>query len=170
MKGTSQTEEAREYGKGEFVLSTDRARLDLDVIHGFLTECYWAKGISREIVARSLENSLCFGVYTQGKQVGFARVISDFATYAYIGDVFVLEPLRGHGLGKWMMECIMGHPQLQGLRRWSLVTRDAHGLYAQFGFTPLKKPANYMELNDPEVYLRPVLGDALDNKLPESIR
>lgn len=154
MPRTSQCEEVKEYRKGEFLLSTERERLDLNVIHGFLTECYWAKGISREIVARSLENSLCFGVYTQGKQVGFARVISDFATYAYIGDVFVLEPFRGHGLGKWMMECIMQHPRLQGLRRWSLVTGDAHGLYAQFGFTPLQAPDRYMELHDPNVYQR----------------
>ncbi len=137
---------------GEFVLSTDRERLDLDVIHGFLTESYWAKGIPRETVARSIENSLCFGVYADGKQVGFARVISDFATYAYIGDVFVLEPFRGHGLAKWMMECIVKHPSLQGLRRWTLLTRDAHGLYAQVGFAPLKKPDRYMELHDPEVY------------------
>jgi len=154
MRGTLQTEEAREYRKGEFVVSTDRARMDLDVIHGFLTNCYWAKGIPRDVVTRSIENSLCFGVYAQGKQIGFARVISDYATYAYIGDVFVLEAHRGHGLCKWMMECIMRHPHLQGLRRWSLVTRDAHGLYSQFGFTPLQKPDRYMELHDPEVYRR----------------
>ncbi len=138
--------------KGEFTVSTDPARIELDVVHRFLTECYWANGIPREVVARSIENSLCFGLYTQGKQVGFARVISDYATYAYIGDVFVLESFRGRGLGKWLMECIMQHPKLQGLRRWSLVTRDAHAVYAQFGFTPLKKPQNYMELHDPDVY------------------
>jgi len=105
-------------------------------------------------VARSIENSICFGVYSDGKQVGFARVISDYATYAYIGDVFVLEPYRGHGLGKWLMQCIVQHPRLQVLRRWSLVTHDAHGLYAQFGFTPLKTPEKYMELHDAEVYKR----------------
>ena len=99
--------EVQEYHRGEFVISTDRERLDLDVIYGFLTECYWAKGIPRELVARSIENSLCFGVYSEGRQVGFARIISDYATYAYIGDVFVLEPYRGHGLGKWLVECIM---------------------------------------------------------------
>jgi GNAT superfamily N-acetyltransferase len=141
-----------EQRRGEFLLSTDRGRLDLSVIHGFLTACYWAKGIPREVVARSIENSLCFGVYKQMQQIGFARVISDFATYAYIGDVFVLEAFRGHGLGKWMMEAIMKHPQLQGLRRWSLVTRDAHSLYQPLGFTPLKKPENYMELHNPTVY------------------
>jgi GNAT superfamily N-acetyltransferase len=148
---------AREFRKGDFTVSTDRTLIDLDVVHGFLTECYWAKGIPREVVARSIENSLCFGLYTQGKQIGFARVISDYATYAYIGDVFVLEPFRGRGLGKWLMECIMQHPRLQGLRRWSLVTRDAHALYAQLGFTPLKNPQNYMELHQLDVYQQPVI-------------
>jgi GNAT superfamily N-acetyltransferase len=137
----------------EFLISTDRARLDLSVVHGFLTNCYWAKGISREVVARSIEHSLCFGIYdSSGTQVGFARVISDFATYAYLGDVFVLDSQRGRGLGKWLMECIMQHPALQNLRRWSLVTRDAHGLYARSGFTPLKAPEKYMELHRPDVY------------------
>ncbi len=93
-------------------------------------------------------------MYGDGRQVGFARVISDYATYAYIGDVFVLESYRGHGLGKWMMECIVRHPRLQGLRRWSLVTADAHGLYTKFGFTPLKTPERYIELHDVEVYKR----------------
>jgi GNAT superfamily N-acetyltransferase len=149
---TVQSEHAQDYRKGEFTVSTDRKRIDLDVVHSFLTECYWAKGIPREVVARSLENSLCFGVYAKSKQIGFARVISDYATYAYIGDVFVLEPLRGRGLGKWLMECVMQHPRLQGLRRWSLVTSDAHGLYAQFEFGPLKTPQNYMELHRPDAY------------------
>ena len=149
---TIEFEKAREYRKGEFLVSTDRALIDLDVVHGLLTGCYWAKGIPRDVVARSIENSLCFGVYAEGKQVGFARVISDCATYAYIGDVFLLESFRGRGLGKWLMECIMQHPRLQGLRRWSLVTRDAHGLYAQFGFEALRKPQNYMELHRPDVY------------------
>lgn len=135
------------------MISTDRGRLDLGVVHGFLTNCYWAKGIPREIVVRSIENALCFGIYAEnGGQVGFARVISDFATYAYIGDVFVLESHRGRGLGKWLMECIMQHPALQGLRRWSLVTGDAHGLYAQFGFRPLASPEKYMEFYNEDVY------------------
>src|SRR5271165_4122259 len=112
--------------RGEFLLSTDPARLNLDVIHAFLTTGYWAKGIPREIVAGSIEHALCFGVYDgEGAQVGFARVISDFATVAYIGDVFVIESHRGRGLGKWLMECITNHPALQGLRRWILTTRDA---------------------------------------------
>jgi GNAT superfamily N-acetyltransferase len=139
--------------RGEFLISTDRARLDLDMIHSFLTNCYWAKGIPRETVARSIEHALCFGVYDgEGAQVGFARVISDFATIAYIGDVFVLDTHRGSGLGKWLMECINEHPALQGLRRWILTTRDAHGLYSQVGFTPVKFPERYMELHDPHVY------------------
>jgi len=143
-----------EHRKGKFVISTDKQRIDLGIVHRFLTESYWAKGIPREVVARSIENSLCFGVYGHGKQVGFARVITDYATYAYIGDVFVLESYQGDGLGKWLMECILRHPWLQGLRRWSLATMDAHGLYAKFGFTPLKTPERFMELHDPKVYQR----------------
>jgi GNAT superfamily N-acetyltransferase len=153
--------------RGEFVVSTDPDLLDLDVIHGFLANCYWAKGIPRETVARSIEHSLCFGIYhevgresparlksnsTGVLQVGFARVISDFATIAYLGDVFVLEAYRGRGLSKWMMECIMQHPRLQGLRRWLLLTRDAHGLYTNFGFTPVKAPERYMELHRADIY------------------
>jgi GNAT superfamily N-acetyltransferase len=149
---TNRSEQANEFRKDAFTVSTDRERLDLDVVYGFLTDCYWAKGIPRDVVARSIENSLCFGLYAEGKQIGFARIISDYATYAYIGDVFVLDSFRGRGLSKWLMECIMQHPRLQGLRRWSLVTGDAHGLYAQFGFEPLKKPQNYMELHRPDVY------------------
>src|SRR5271166_2709575 len=149
---TIESEQARDYRKGEFTDSTDHERIDLDVVHGFLAQCYWAKGIPRDVVARSIENSLCFGVYAENQQVGFARVISDYATYAYIGDVFVLQSFRGRGLGKWLVECIMRHPRLQGLRRWSLVTGDAHGLYAHFGFGPLKKPQNFMELHRPDVY------------------
>ena len=138
---------------GEFLVSSDPSRLDLDVIHGFLTNCYWAKGIPRDVVARSIEHSLCFGVYDgSGAQVGFARVISDFATIAYIGDVFVLDTHRGRGLGKWLMQCITQHPALQHLRRWILTTRDAHGLYSQVGFTPVKSPERFMELHRPDIY------------------
>ena len=129
------------------MVSTDRTRLDLDVIHGFLANSYWAKGIPHALVARSIEHSLCFGVYAgTGVQVGFARVISDFATYAYIADVFVVESRRGHGLGKCLMQCILRHPALQEMRRWNLTTRDAHTLYAQFGFAPLRFPDRYMEI------------------------
>lgn len=142
-----------EHRRGEFLISSDPARLDLGVIHGFLTSCYWARGIPREVVARSIEHALCFGIYDgRGKQVGFARVVSDLATIAYVGDVFVLDAHRGRGLGKWLMECIMRHPALQGLRRWILTTRDAHGLYEQVGFTPVKFPERYMERHDPHVY------------------
>ena len=141
-----------EYRKGDFLVSTDRSRLDVQAIYEFLTHCYWAKGIAVATVARSIANSLCFGLYDGERQVGFARVISDFATFAYIGDVFVLEAYRGRGLGKWMMECIVKHPSLTGLRRWVLVTRDAHGLYAQSGFTPLRTPDSWMEIHDPSIY------------------
>jgi GNAT superfamily N-acetyltransferase len=139
--------------QGEFLISTDRSRLDLTVIHGFLSNCYWAKGIPLEVVARSIEHSLCFGLYeSSGAQIGFARVISDFATLAYLGDVFVLESHRGRGLSKWLMECLIKHPELRNLRRWILLTRDAHGLYSQFGFTPVQAPERYMELHRPSVY------------------
>jgi GNAT superfamily N-acetyltransferase len=142
-----------EFHRGEFLISTDPARLDLDVIYNFLTNCYWAKGIPREVVERSIEHALCFGIYDgSGAQVGLARVISDFATIAYLGDVFVLESHRGRGLSKWMMECILRHPALQNLRRWILLTRDAHELYRKFGFTALKSPDRYMELHRPDVY------------------
>jgi GNAT superfamily N-acetyltransferase len=156
--------------RGDFLISTDPALLDLDLIHNFLTNCYWAKGIPKDVVARSIKHSLCFGIYDESDaevpdlskparpgapktaQVGFARVVSDLATIAYLGDVFVVESHRERGLGKWMVECIMRHPALQGLRRWILLTRDAHQLYAKVGFTPLKAPQRYMELHYPEVY------------------
>src|ERR1700679_211447 len=128
--------ESVEERRGEFCISTDRALLDLHVVHGVLTNSYWAKGIPREVVARSIEHSLCFGMYDEnGQQIGFARVITDYATIAYLGDVFLLESHRGRGLSKWLMECIVQHPSLQNLRRWILLTRDAHNLYSKFGFT-----------------------------------
>lgn len=143
----------QEHRRGDFLISTNPARLDLDVIYNFLTNCYWAKGIPRETVETSVEHSLCFGIYDRdAQQAGFARVISDFATIAYLGDVFVLEAYRGHGLSKWLMECITQHPALQNLRRWILLTRDAHDLYAKFGFTPIAAPDRYMELHRPDVY------------------
>jgi N-acetylglutamate synthase-like GNAT family acetyltransferase len=141
---------------GRFLISTDRSKLDVDVIHRFLARSYWAEGIPRETVVRSIENSLCFGVYDNARQIGFARVISDFATYAYLADVFILEPYRERGLGKELMASIMAHPDLQGLRRWSLGTRDAQGLYAQFGFRPVvnTRARTVMEIVDPEIYSR----------------
>jgi GNAT superfamily N-acetyltransferase len=144
-----------EWRKGDFTISTDKTRLDIATIHGYLVRSYWAEGIPEEILRRSIEHSLAFGVYQGERQIGFARVITDRATYAYIGDVFVMEEFQGRGLGKWLMEVILSHPQLQGLRRWSLVTRDAHGLYRQFGFTDLKRPENHMERHNPGVYKRP---------------
>jgi GNAT superfamily N-acetyltransferase len=150
------SEAVMEYRRGELLISTDRERLSLDVVYGFLTSCYWAKGIPREVVARSIENALCFGIYDgEGAQIGFARVISDYATIAYVGDVFVLETHRGRGLGKWLMQCITEYPALQNLRRWILTTRDAHGLYSQFGFTPVKAPGRFMELHRPNIYGTP---------------
>jgi len=137
---------------GEFVVTTASAGLDEHLIHKVLSESYWAKGIPREIVARSIRNSLCFGVLRGGEQVGFARVISDYATFAYLADVFIIEDFRGRGLAKFLMQCIVQHPELQGLRRWTLATRDAHGLYAQFGFKPLANPDRFMELHNPDVY------------------
>jgi len=159
---SSTPEQVLEYQRGDFLISTDRDRLNLTVIHEFLTNCYWAKGIPREIVARSIEHSLCFGIYDGGgAQAGFARVVSDYATVAYLGDVFVLESYRGRGLSKWLMECVMQHPALQNLRRWILLTRDAHGLYSQFGFTSVAAPERYMELHRPDVYqmIPPRSGD-----------
>jgi GNAT superfamily N-acetyltransferase len=125
---------------GGYVVSTDPARLDIERIHGFLSTAYWATGIPRNVVERSIANSMPFGLYAPcGQQAGFARVVSDRATYAYLGDVYVEAAHRGHGLGKFLVSCVVAHPQLQGLRRWALATADAHDLYARFGFKP---PAN----------------------------
>jgi GNAT superfamily N-acetyltransferase len=137
-----------------YTISTDPNRLDRRVIHAFLADSYWARGIPRDVLDRAIANSLCFGVYEGALQVGFARVITDKATYAYLADVFVLESHRGKGLGKWLVQVILGHPELSGLRRWALVTRDAHGLYARHGFTALPHPERHMEISDPDVYLR----------------
>ena len=132
--------------EGEIAVSTDPSRLDLDVVHGFLTGSYWAAGIPREVVERAVRGSLCFGAYLGSQQVGFARVISDGATFAYVSDVFVLSSHRGRGVGKLLMAAIMAHPGLQGLRRWTLATRDAHGLYRQFGFSAPRHPERVMEI------------------------
>jgi GNAT superfamily N-acetyltransferase len=142
------------WAKGDFEISTDPARINVDLVHEFLTASYWAQGIPVETVRRSIENSISFGIYHGGQQVGFARIISDLATFAYLADVFVLPTHRGRGLSRWLMECIVGHPDLQGLRRWMLATRDAHGLYAQFGFTAVKKPDRWMELHHPDIYAK----------------
>ena len=143
-----------EWRRGEYTITTDPARVDLAVVHGFLTTCYWAKGIPLELVRRSIEHSLAFSVYDGDRQVGFARVITDYATFAYLGDVFVLESHRGRGLSKWLMEVVVAHPQLQGFRRWVLLTRDAHELYRQFGFAAVAAPERYMERWTPDIYQR----------------
>ncbi len=133
-------------------IDSDPTRLDLATVHGFLASSYWAKGVPLATLERAVAGSLCFGVYDGRRQVGFARVITDSATFAYLADVFILPSHRGRGLGKQLMETIVAHPSLQGLRRWVLVTQDAHGLYARFGFTPLATPQRYMERHDPTVY------------------
>jgi GNAT superfamily N-acetyltransferase len=135
-------------------ISADNARLDVALIHRFLTESYWARGIPLETVQRAIRGSLCFGAYLGCKQVAFARVITDRATFAYLADVFVLPDHRGAGVSRQMMDAIVSHPELKGLRRWSLVTRDAHGLYEKYGFTPLANPARWMERHDPGIYER----------------
>ena len=142
----------QEWRRGEYLISTDKSLLDLSAIHSFLTTSYWAEGIPFETIKKSIEHSLNFGVYTVGRQVGFARVITDYATFAYIGDVYILEDFRGQGLSKWLMEIVVAHPDLQGFRRWLLLTRDAHGLYKKLGFTEVKTPERYMERFFPDVY------------------
>ncbi len=141
-----------EWRRGEYSISTVKHRLDLAMIHGFLTTSYWAAGVTMDVVKRSIEHSLVFGVYKSEQQVGFARIITDYATFAYLGDVFILESFRGQGLSKWLMEVIVAHPELQGLRRWMLLTRDAHGLYRKVGFAEPKSPERYMEMYFPDVY------------------
>src|SRR5215472_17883057 len=142
----------QEWHRGGYCISTDKNRLDLAVIHNFLAASYWAAGIPIETVRKSIEHSLNFGVYREGEQVGFARVITDYATFAYIGDVFILEDYRGQGLSKWLMQVIADHPELQGLRRWTLLTRDAHELYRKTGFTEPQFPQRYMEKTDADVF------------------
>jgi len=141
-----------EWRRGEYVISTDKSRLDLTVIHNFLKTSYWAAGIPLEVVRRSIEHSLSFGLYKEDKQIGYARVITDYATFAYLGDVFILEPFRGQGLSKWLMEVVVTHPELQGFRRWLLLTKDAHGLYKKVDFTGVATPERYMERFFPDVY------------------
>lgn len=135
--------------KDNFTISTDPSRLDRDAIDDMLARSYWANGRPRETLERALDNSLVFGVYEGDKQIGIARVVSDYAVFAYLCDVFIHEDYRANGIGKWLMQTIMSHPDLQGLRRWSLATRDAHGLYKQFGWNPLKNPNNWMEILNP---------------------
>ncbi len=141
-----------EYTKDGFTISTDKSLLDVPAIHDFLANSsYWARNVPLSTVQKSIENSLCFGIYDDDadRQVGFARVITDYAVFAYLADVFILEAYRGRGLAKWLMACIVSTPELQNLRRWMLATKDAHGLYAQYGFNPLSKPERFMEAFQP---------------------
>lgn len=141
-----------ECARDSYHISTDNRLLDVDAIHAFLQTSYWAVDIPRGVVARAIENSFCFGLYQGESQVGFARVITDYTTFAYLADVFVLEAHRKKGLSKWLVEVIMREPRLQGLRRFMLATRDAHGLYERFGFTALAKPEMFMEIARPTLY------------------
>jgi GNAT superfamily N-acetyltransferase len=138
--------------RDNFLISTDPSRLDVRAIHAYLDWSYWAAGIPMDVLERAIRGSLCFGLYDGDRQIGFARTVTDRATFAYLADVYVLESYRGQGLAKWMMRVIMAHPDLQGLRRFALATKDAHGLYAQFGFAPLARPDRHMEIVRPDVY------------------
>jgi GNAT superfamily N-acetyltransferase len=143
--------------RGDFEISTDPARVDIPTVHRFLSEeAYWSPGVPLDVVTRAIHGSIVFGIYRveDGAQAGFARVVSDRATFAWICDVFVLPEFRGHSLGKWLMETIAAHPDLQDLRRWMLATRDAHELYEKTGFTALHDPTRFMEKWDPEIYTR----------------
>lgn len=145
--------------EGVFV-SDDPALLDVDAVHAFLTTSYWSPGIPRETVARAIANSLCFGLYeaepdAAGRLIGFARVVTDRATFGYLADVFLLESHRGRGFGVWLVQSLLTHPDLQGLRRLCLMTRDAHALYARLGFEPMRDPSRYMQIHRPDVYAAP---------------
>ncbi len=141
-----------EIKRNQFCISTDSARLDLQAMHAFLSRAYWAEGIPIETVQKAVEGSLCFGLFDGARQIGLARVITDRATFAYLCDVYVLEEYRGLGLGKWLMEAVRDHSDLQNLRRFALVTRDAHGLYEKFGFTGLKDATRHMEIARRDIY------------------
>ena len=142
--------------RDEYEISTDRSRLDIDLIHDYISnQSYWGKGRAREVVMRSIENSLPFGIYKDGEQVGFARIVTDYATFAWVADLFVLPEHRGRGLSKWLMEVILAHPRLQGFRRWVLSTKDAQGLYERFGFIKLHRPERWMERFDPNMQESP---------------
>lgn len=142
-----------EWRKGEFIINTDRTELQIEAIFDYLVnQSYWAKDRTLEQMENAIENSICFGIYKDEKQIGLARVVSDFATFAYLGDVYILPEFQGNGLGKWLMEVISDHPDLQGFRRWILATRDAHKLYEKYGFTELKHPERWMEKAAPNAY------------------
>jgi N-acetylglutamate synthase-like GNAT family acetyltransferase len=148
-------EMSHEYHKGNFKISTNPDLLDVDVIHAFLTRSYWSRGISRDLVIKSIDNSLCFGLYDQDRQVGFARVITDYTTHAYLCDVFILETHQGQGLGKWLIECVVTWPALQGIRRLVLATADAQEFYRKIGFSELTTPEMFMEKLYPRPWFKP---------------
>jgi GNAT superfamily N-acetyltransferase len=150
---------AVERRRGKFSITTDTAAMNLDAIHAYLSRSYWSEGIPKDLVRKAMEGSLCFALLDGAQQIGFARVITDRATYAYLCDVYVLESYQRQGLGQWLMETVMAHPDLQGLRRFGLVTRDAHSLYARFGFGPLANPGGYMEIARPGLYLEAELAE-----------
>jgi GNAT superfamily N-acetyltransferase len=141
--------------RDRLLVSTDPARLDFEAIHAWISRSYWAAGIPRETLQRALAGSLCFGLYEDGRQLGLARVITDGATFAYVCDVYVDDTRQRGGLGTWLMECVHQHPSLQGLRRWALITRDAHGLYRRVGYAPLVRPEGWMERHRPNAYGAP---------------
>jgi GNAT superfamily N-acetyltransferase len=147
---------AESWERDGYSISTDRSRLNIDLIHDFLSNTsYWAIGRKRDVVERSIDNSLSFGVYQGNDQVGFARVVTDYATFAWIADVFVVPEHRGHGLSKWLMDVMLSHSRLQGFRRWVLATKDAHALYERYGFIPLHRPERWMERPDPNMQESP---------------
>ena len=146
-------EEYVERHRGEYCVSSHSGRLDLAAVHDYLTKSYWSPGIPIEVLQRAIVGSICFGLFKSDSQIGFARVVTDRATFAYLCDVYVLDAYQRQGLGRWLMEVVISHPDLQGLRRFVLVTRDAHRLYEKFGFQPLARPDGYMELHRPNAYL-----------------
>jgi GNAT superfamily N-acetyltransferase len=148
-----------ERARDSFTVSTDPRRVDVDAVHAYLRDSYWAKNIPRQIVERAILNSLCFALLEHDRQIGFARVISDKATFAYLCDVYVIDERRGRGLGKWLIEQVQSHPDLQGLRNFLLRTRDAHALYASRGWTAPANPSSYMEISRPGMYAREKPGE-----------
>jgi GNAT superfamily N-acetyltransferase len=144
-----------EWRRDGFTISTDSARLDRPAMREFLAASYWSPGIPQDVLDRALEGSLCFGLYEGRRQIGFARAITDRATFAYVADVYVLEEYRGRGLALWLMQTVMEHPELQGLRRWMLLTRDAHALYRKVGFVDVARPERIMEIARPDIYMKP---------------
>jgi N-acetylglutamate synthase-like GNAT family acetyltransferase len=147
---------AETFTQNNYSISSDKSLLDFSVVHGYLSRSYWAEDIPEDVVKKAIENSLCFGVYNDEKQIGFARVISDYSTFAYLADVFILEEERGKGLSKWLVECILKHKQLQGLRNFCLLTRDAHMLYEKYGFQTLERPQNFMAIKKDNFYKKTI--------------